>query len=376
MNAETKRFWIEEKKNNRRDIFAGVLLVVALLMSVVEIISEPTESRGWILVTCGLCIGVLVPYRYLVKYLRDDADSEAGVFDKNRYIPLYQIARFNSFDVDTYFWLMLKNYLPLYLFGVAVNVFGLFRDSDIYSIASLAASAILPIVVFGLGKALFVRNITHENGIGKNLSGILLSALMNFAALFILFVFTVVVVIIGYSVVVDRIAGYGNLANAQMIVYTWFNNVWLMCGVICILLALLLNRPKKLGRIPFRPLMIVLGVLSLMFVVIADIYCNNTIDEEGVVVKCFGEETAYSFDDVKDYVIFEEDGELNIKATFGDGETVKLMGSTFSTTDSWSEKYSDKDAFLAVLVNNLRERGVEGSFADEWAKTAFEELNK
>ena len=75
-------------------------------------------------------------------------------------------------------------------------------------------------------------------------------------------------------------------------------------------------------------------------------------------------------------IIFEEDGDLNIKATFGDGKTVKLMGSTFSTTDSWSEKYSDKDAFLAVLVNNLRERGVEGSFADDSAKTAFEELNK
>ena len=116
------------KMKNKGFIRHMVLFVTLSLWAVSSIISDELNrglSLGYIpVIISAFLLGTLVPWEFVRKYTtlgEDSGDEIAGSLSKAvAKMPLANLVRFNSFNVNDYFKILFKKYATLYLISVVL----------------------------------------------------------------------------------------------------------------------------------------------------------------------------------------------------------------------------------------------------------------
>lgn len=352
------------KKDNRTDRDKCKLFFIIFLCSVfifTGYADSTTFGAGDFAVI--LLIVLLYSVSFYRQYIRVTAESA-----DNKY--LYNIARVHAFNVKEYFLYIRKKQLVWQIvilsYIVAVGIIHKVAGTvhiDISFFAAGIAAAIVPFIVGVIIQKDFEYRISNRCRHGFGFLGIIIGGLLWLAEIILSVVIIFIVIISVWAVISDSITKDFN--NSEIIYRTYsITAVFIVLLTVAALsifaCVFYFGKKRVLLTIIFGVLTILLGIVE------AILEQNNYVDikTDEIIVATFDGKTAYSFDEIKEYVIYEEDQGIQVKLTFDDSKTVKLFSGVSTSTEAYDAAYYSEYNYVADLIRKFSEYEVEGSITD------------
>lgn len=334
-----------------------------------EVVFEGNQGFSYLSVLGAFGLSFLLPIGFIMKYSYiGEGNEELGRGIESGEVPceVFKFARFNRFDADAYWRLLFLRYLPLYLIGIAINVAVVLSNAHMVNIVMMAISVICPGIVFGVSKAMFIKDTQNEQKtivavVRGMLYGIITMLNNVIAAISIMFL-----CFIGCAKIIDYLAlsKYGP-DDVYIVSYSTITVILMGAAIVILALSLLYSKQLMIKKLNVRLMGVILSVILFGAAIGLTVVEKREIGEDSFTVHRLGSVKQYSIDDVKSYEITEDSSNLKLKLFFKDDESISVFGQISTYTEAYGDKYNGDAEFTLELAKKLKAMGAEGKFDEE-----------
>lgn len=334
-----------------------------------EVVFEGTQGFSYLSVLGAFGLSFLLPIGFIMKYSYIGEGNEVlgrGIESGEVPCEVFKFARFNRFDADTYWRLLFLRYLPLYLIGIAINVAVVLSNAHMVNIVMMVISVIFPGIVFGVSKAMFIKDTQNEQKtivavVRGMLYGIITMVNNVIAAISIMFL-----CFIGCAKIIDYLAlsKYGP-DDVYIVSYSTITIILIGTAIVILALSLLYSKQVMIKKLNVRLMGVILSVIIFGAAIGLTVVEKREIGEDSFTVHRLGSVKLYSIDDVKSYEITEDSSNLKLKLFFKDNESISVFGQISTYTEAYGDKYNGDAEFTLELAKKLKAIGAEGKFDEE-----------
>ena len=321
---------------------------------------------GFKYIAAALLAGAVVLYvdKFTSFFVR--SGEEGSKFDARRSI--IDTMRYHSFDAGRYFLKLCRTFIPVQLISLLIT--GALIITKIYGhkdgFILLILITVIPEIVFGI-RYLTVRYILSHSEESKYLFGAV-NVLIKFL-MFLGFIICSVVLILVTAAIPSSAIMMKNIDQESVIRIGSDTGVFIVLivasGLAMLVLALDILPVVTSAKKKFQVIGAVVFVLSITAFCIFGTQKHIVISEDSFLVKNFGYEKEYSYDEVKNYRVYaDEQSSFQMELTFDDDKSYKLFLGTADDTEGWKERFATDYDYAVFLAGKLKDKGISGELQD------------
>lgn len=366
--------WV--KKNNPGDRSKFIIAVVIFIAYYLCFVLMSEEQNGGFFIG-GCFIAFIIAMdagRYFInRYLKIYAE-ELLLGEK---VELIQVIRFHPFDVEEYFeQIRRKMSLPVeimagyvfvlaFLAGVTEEIKMDWKRFILFLFIG-GLCVVAPYVTYFLKKRLFYFQLRAGKegklhialSIGKALF-IVPEFIVGITALVVSTLFLSAMLIGAIEPKIDDSMLICRHSHEFMYYYIFLllavvGGIWVLCN----------GLSTKRRKVLCAGTVISFLVAACMLVYTANTYTE--VQKDKIIIYHFGVEREYQIEDIEEFRIYaeEENEQIQMELTFGDGACEKIIGTSQSCSDLYEKTYFSDYNFVADYVEKMLDAGAEGKLED------------
>lgn len=364
----TKTFADELRKQNREHGEGSIRVLIALFG--VYLLKDVWGGGSGVYTGVKLFVALLYGVSFHRMYLAVITEDSITKMNVRKYLD--RVIRPHAFPHREYFsYIRRKQIIGQAVIVIIGMAFAVMRKDAVEGIVA-AATGVVPTIVSFVEQLLFAHRISSRTAWGKEAALDIWRGLLSFTQFVISAATIMSICFLGYAALSDALAP--GLHKGLVIYRVYMGDMLIVYVlVLVIFVCCFLFRAKRRYRI-------ITGILSaaaLVMLLIGDHFFYIDTCPDRIVVSGFSGKKEYTFNEIREFVIYPEDEMFQVKVTLADGREAKLFGGGVSTSsESWDERYFSEYDYMVELAPLFLESGAKGEIREvEEMRESAAELN-